>query len=47
MEIKLKQRLISFRVSNQGFTIVELLVGMVISLLAMGAVNSKIGRAHV
>ena len=40
MEIKQKQRLISFRVSNQGFTIVELLVGMALSLLAMGAVYS-------
>jgi len=40
MEIKLKQRFISFRLSNQGFTIVELLVGMVLSLLAMGAIYS-------
>ncbi|MEA1947625.1 MAG: prepilin-type N-terminal cleavage/methylation domain-containing protein [Thermodesulfobacteriota bacterium] len=46
MEIKQKQRLISFRVSNQGFTIVELLVGMVVSLLAMGAVYSTFLSQH-
>lgn len=46
MEIKQKQRLISFRVSNKGFTIVELLVGMVVSLLAMGAVYSTFLSQH-
>lgn len=46
MEIKQKQRLISFEVSNQGFTIVELLVGMVVSLLAMGAVYSTFLSQH-
>lgn len=46
MEIKLKQRLISFRISNQGFTIVELLVGMAVSLLAMGAVYSTFLSQH-
>ena len=46
MEIKQKQRLISFRVSNQGFTIVELLVGMALSLLAMGAVYSTFLSQH-
>jgi len=46
MEIKSKQRLISFRVSNQGFTIVELLVGMAVSLLAMGAVYSTFLSQH-
>jgi len=40
MGIKLKQRFISFRVSNQGFTIVELMVAMVVSLLVMGAIYS-------
>ncbi len=46
MEIKLKQRFISFRLSNQGFTIVELLVGMVVSLLAMGAIYSTFLSQH-
>jgi len=46
MEIKSKQRLISFRVSNQGFTIVELLVGMAVSLLAMGAIYSTFLSQH-
>ncbi|PQP33112.1 hypothetical protein C6A36_00950 [Desulfobacteraceae bacterium SEEP-SAG10] len=46
MEIKQKQGLISFRISNQGFTIVELLVGMVVSLLAMGAVYSTFLSQH-
>ena len=46
MEIKQKQRLISFRISNKGFTIVELLVGMVVSLLAMGAVYSTFLSQH-
>jgi len=46
MEIKLKQRFISFRLSNQGFTIVELLVGMVVSLLAIGAIYSTFLSQH-
>ncbi len=40
MEIKLKQRFISFRILNQGFTIVELIVAMAVSLLVMGAICS-------
>ncbi|RZB38436.1 MAG: hypothetical protein SRB2_00184 [Desulfobacteraceae bacterium Eth-SRB2] len=46
MEIKQKQRLISFKVSNQGFTLVELLVGMAVSLLAMGAIYSTFLSQH-
>jgi type IV pilus assembly protein PilW len=37
MEMKLKQK---YRHPNQGFTIVELLVAMVVALLAMGAIYS-------
>jgi type IV pilus assembly protein PilW len=37
MEMKLKQ---NFRHSNQGFTLVELMVAMVVSLLALGAIYS-------
>ena len=46
MEIKQKQRRISFKVSNQGFTLVELLVGMAVSLLAMGAIYSTFLSQH-
>ena len=48
MEIELKQRRISFKVSNQnqGFTLLELLIGMVVSLLAMGAVYSTFLSQH-
>jgi type IV pilus assembly protein PilW len=37
MKMKLKQ---NFRYSNQGFTMIELLVAMVVSLLALGAIYS-------
>ena len=37
MKMKLKQ---NFRQSNQGFTMVELLVAMVVALLALGAIYS-------
>jgi prepilin-type N-terminal cleavage/methylation domain-containing protein len=37
MEMKRKQKHISLRFSNKGFTIVELLVAMVVSLLAKSA----------
>jgi len=46
MEIKQKQRCISFKVSNQGFTLLELLVGMAVSLLAMGAIYSTFLSQH-
>jgi prepilin-type N-terminal cleavage/methylation domain-containing protein len=40
MGIKLKQRFISFRILNQGFTLVELIVAMAVSLLVIGAIGS-------
>ena len=40
MGIKLKKRLIAFGVSNQGFTMIELLVAMVLALVAMGLIYS-------
>ena len=46
MEIKQKQPRISFKVLNQGFTLVELLVGMAVSLLAMGAIYSTFLSQH-
>lgn len=46
MEIKQKQRRISFKVSNQGFTLLELVVGMAVSLLAMGAIYSTFLSQH-
>jgi type IV pilus assembly protein PilW len=46
MEIKLKQRHVSYNVSNQGFTLVELLIGMVVALLAMGAIYTTFLGQH-
>jgi len=46
MEIKQKQRRISFKVSNQGFTLLELVIGMAVSLLAMGAIYSTFLSQH-
>jgi type IV pilus assembly protein PilW len=43
MEMKLKK---IFRHPNQGFTIVELLVAMVVSLLALGAIYSTFLNQH-
>ena len=40
MEMKHRQKHISLRCSNQGLTMVELLVAMVVSLLAMAAIYS-------
>jgi type IV pilus assembly protein PilW len=40
MEMKHKQKRISLRLSNQGFTMIELLVAMVVALLALGAIYS-------
>ncbi|MBW2604472.1 MAG: prepilin-type N-terminal cleavage/methylation domain-containing protein [Deltaproteobacteria bacterium] len=46
MEMKRKQKHISSRCSNQGFTMIELLVAMVVSLLAMGAIYSTFLAQH-
>jgi prepilin-type N-terminal cleavage/methylation domain-containing protein len=46
MEMKRKQKHISLRFSNKGFTIVELLVAMVVSLLAMAAIYSTFLSQH-
>ena len=46
MGMKRKQKHISFRCSNQGFTIVELLVAMVVSLLALCAIYSTFLSQH-
>jgi type IV pilus assembly protein PilW len=43
MEMKLKK---NFRHPNQGFTIVELLVAMVVALLALGAIYSTFLNQH-
>jgi len=43
MEMKLKQK---YRYPNQGFTIVELLIAMVVSLLALGAIYSTFLNQH-
>jgi type IV pilus assembly protein PilW len=40
MEMKHGQKHISLRCSNQGFTMIELLVAMVVALLALGAIYS-------
>lgn len=46
MEMKHRQKHISLRCSNQGFTIVELMVAMVVSLLAMAAIYSTFLAQH-
>lgn len=46
MEMKRKQKHISLRCSNQGFTIIELMVAMVVSLLAMAAIYSTFLAQH-
>jgi len=46
MEMKHNKQLISLRSSNQGFTMVELLVAMVVSLLAMAAIYSTFLAQH-
>ncbi len=48
MEMKRKQKHISLRCSNQGFTMIELPVAMVVSLLAMAAIirRSWPARSH-
>jgi len=46
MEMKRKQKHISLRCTNQGFTMIELLVAMVVSLLAMAAIYSTFLAQH-
>lgn len=46
MEMKRKQKHTSLRCSNQGFTMIELLVAMVVSLLAMAAIYSTFLAQH-
>jgi type IV pilus assembly protein PilW len=46
MEMKREKQHILFKFSNQGFTMVELLVAMVVSLLAMGAIYSTFLAQH-
>jgi type IV pilus assembly protein PilW len=46
MEMKREKQHILFRSSNQGFTMVELLVAMVVSLLAMAAIYSTFLAQH-
>ena len=43
MEIKIKQK---FRNPNQGFTIIELLIAMVVALLALGTIYSTFLNQH-
>ena len=43
MEMKIEQ---SFRGPNQGFTIVELLIAMVVALLALGTIYSTFLNQH-
>jgi type IV pilus assembly protein PilW len=44
--MKRRQKYISLRCSNQGFTMVELLVAMVVSLLALAAIYSTFLAQH-
>jgi type IV pilus assembly protein PilW len=46
MEMKRKQKHLSLRYSNQGFTIIELMIAMVVSLLAMAAIYSTFLAQH-
>jgi type IV pilus assembly protein PilW len=46
MEMKHKQKRNSLGLSNQGFTMIELLVAMVVSLLAMAAIYSTFLAQH-
>jgi type IV pilus assembly protein PilW len=46
MEMKRRQKRVALKTSDQGFTIVELLVAMVISLLALGAIYSTFLAQH-
>ena len=46
MEMKREKQHVLFRFSNQGFTMVELLVAMVVSLLALAAIYSTFLAQH-
>ena len=46
MEMKNRQKYISLRCSNQGFTMIELLVAMAVSLLALAAIYSTFLAQH-
>lgn len=46
MEMKREKQHILFRFSNQGFTMVELLIAMVVSLLALAAIYSTFLAQH-
>lgn len=46
MEMNHRQKRISLRFSNQGFTMLELLVAMVVALLALGAIYSTFLNQH-
>ena len=46
MEMKRKQKHISLRCSNQGFTLIELMIAMVVSLLALAAIYSTFLAQH-
>ena len=46
MEIKRKQKYISLRCANQGFTLVELIIALAVSLLALAAIYSTFLAQH-
>jgi type IV pilus assembly protein PilW len=46
MEMKRKQKHMSLKWSNQGFTLIELMIAMVVSLLALGAIYSTFSAQH-
>jgi type IV pilus assembly protein PilW len=46
MEMKHKQKHISLKCSNQGFTMIELMIAMVVSLLALAAIYSTFLAQH-
>jgi type IV pilus assembly protein PilW len=46
MEMKHRQQQVSLRCSDQGFTMIELMVAMVVSLLALGAIYSTFLAQH-
>jgi type IV pilus assembly protein PilW len=46
MEMKRKQKLLSLKWSNQGFTIVELVIALAVSLLALAAIYSTFLAQH-
>jgi type IV pilus assembly protein PilW len=46
MEMKHRQQQLSLRCTNQGFTIIELMIAMVVSLLALAAIYSTFLAQH-